>query len=169
MLKDYPGVCIVSAGSKEEVFHLADEVAIMEAGQIIQQGSPESVYQLPVNQHAAQLLGEVSVLEGDVFAGRIRLDDAVFNINDYSDKLKEHLDLFQDRRIKLLVRPNNLQVHATASSHLQVKSRLFAGAANYLLVSDGQREILVQNNDNQFLFEGDKVILTVIPHKLVCV
>lgn len=48
----------------EEALGLADRVALLVAGRLIQVGSPEQVYAEPVSEQAAGLTGPVSVLDG---------------------------------------------------------------------------------------------------------
>ena len=63
-----------------EALALADRVALLRLGRVIQQGTPAEVYERPVDAWAAQLTGPASVLEAHVVAGpdgrgRIALGD----------------------------------------------------------------------------------------------
>lgn len=51
---------------REEAFSVADQVVIMNEGRIEQTGSPEDVYQHPVNLFVARLLGGCNALPVDV-------------------------------------------------------------------------------------------------------
>jgi len=58
---------------QEEAFDLADRVVIMNAGKIVQQGTPIEIYQTPTNAFVHEFLGESNVLpavirDGNVFA-----------------------------------------------------------------------------------------------------
>ena len=57
--------------SLEEAMVMSDRIAIMQAGQIIQIGTPEEIYGKPANRFVAGFLGEVNILEvaGGHFAG----------------------------------------------------------------------------------------------------
>jgi iron(III) transport system ATP-binding protein len=48
-----------------EAFALADRVALMRGGRIVQVGPPIEVYRRPVDRWAAELLGDVVVLDGE--------------------------------------------------------------------------------------------------------
>lgn len=48
----------------EEAFTVADRLAVMRAGRIVQQGRIEEVWRAPVDAHAALFLGYARVLEG---------------------------------------------------------------------------------------------------------
>ncbi|MFN3230907.1 MAG: ABC transporter ATP-binding protein [Alphaproteobacteria bacterium] len=56
----------------EEALSLADTVALMDGGQIIQTGTPEDVYTHPVSARAAQLTGDINVWRGRVERSGVR-------------------------------------------------------------------------------------------------
>lgn len=45
---------------QSEAFAVSDQIVVMDKGQIVQQGSPEQLYQAPKNQFIAQFMGEAS-------------------------------------------------------------------------------------------------------------
>lgn len=49
---------------QEEAFSIADQVAVMQAGEILQIGSPREVYLRPVNREVATFVGEANFLHG---------------------------------------------------------------------------------------------------------
>jgi iron(III) transport system ATP-binding protein len=55
-----------------EALSFADQVAIMRAGRIIQQGSPAAVYDNPVDRETAEFLGEAVLLPGAAADGVVR-------------------------------------------------------------------------------------------------
>ena len=72
---------------QEEAFAVADRVLIMQAGRIVQEGSPEAVYRRPASEFVARFLGLNNLLPGRVTAvapaleiatavGRLALDPA---------------------------------------------------------------------------------------------
>lgn len=56
---------------QEEALSLADHVAIMRAGSIVQQGTPADVYNAPVDLQVAAFLGDANVLPGIVRNGSV--------------------------------------------------------------------------------------------------
>jgi iron(III) transport system ATP-binding protein len=51
---------------QEEAFSLADRVALMRAGRIVQTGSPEEIYYGPASRWAAEFVGAANLLPGRV-------------------------------------------------------------------------------------------------------
>ena len=69
---------------QSEAFAVSDQIVVMDKGQIVQQGSPEQLYQAPKNQFIAQFMGEASFVpakkRGDeitVGSQTIRLESAL--------------------------------------------------------------------------------------------
>jgi iron(III) transport system ATP-binding protein len=54
---------------QEEALSIAESVAVMREGRIEQQGTPEEVYSRPATPWAAEFLGEIEVLPGEVRDG----------------------------------------------------------------------------------------------------
>jgi thiamine transport system ATP-binding protein len=50
---------------QEEAFAVADRMALMRAGRVVQSGTLEEVWRAPVDAEAARFLGYATVLEGD--------------------------------------------------------------------------------------------------------
>jgi sulfate transport system ATP-binding protein len=62
---------------QEEALSVADRVAVMDAGEIIQTGTPEEVYLRPATPFVYHFLGSVNVLHGERSGGAVRLGSAV--------------------------------------------------------------------------------------------
>lgn len=51
---------------QEEALSMADRMAVMDAGRVIQMGRPDEIYRYPVNAHVAGFIGETNLLGGKV-------------------------------------------------------------------------------------------------------
>ncbi|WP_374575266.1 sulfate/molybdate ABC transporter ATP-binding protein [Phenylobacterium sp.] len=58
---------------QDEALDLADQVAILSDGRIVQTGSPAEVYERPASPFVFDFLGAANRLEGEVRAGELRL------------------------------------------------------------------------------------------------
>jgi iron(III) transport system ATP-binding protein len=56
---------------QEEAFSLADRVALMREGEIVQTGAPEEIYYGPATRWAAEFVGAANVLPGHVEGGLV--------------------------------------------------------------------------------------------------
>lgn len=50
---------------------MADRIAVMQAGRIVQEGTPAELYCTPVDAFVASFFGEVNRIEGEVRAGAV--------------------------------------------------------------------------------------------------
>ncbi|WP_432559845.1 ABC transporter ATP-binding protein [Granulicoccus sp. GXG6511] len=60
---------IVVTHDQEEALSLADRVAVMQAGRIVQVGAPDEIYRAPADSGIAQFVGNAVVLPGFCVAG----------------------------------------------------------------------------------------------------
>ncbi|MBT2556265.1 ABC transporter ATP-binding protein [Hymenobacter sp. ISL-91] len=56
--------CLLVSHDPLDTLPWADELLVLERGQLVQQGPPEQVYRQPVSEYAAALLGDYNRLEG---------------------------------------------------------------------------------------------------------
>ena len=56
--------CVMVTHDQEEAMTMADRLAVMSEGRIVQIGSPEQVYETPATQFAAEFIGSTNVFAG---------------------------------------------------------------------------------------------------------
>ena len=68
-----------------EAMTLADRIAIMKSGNIMQLGTPDEIYNRPQNKYVADFIGSPSMnfIEGDLAGGVFRAGDMVVPMNGY--------------------------------------------------------------------------------------
>ncbi len=63
--------CVMVTHDQEEAMTMADRIAVMSAGRIVQTGTPEEVYEAPNSRFAAEFIGSANI-----FAGRVSDESA---------------------------------------------------------------------------------------------
>ncbi|MCX8520698.1 MAG: ABC transporter ATP-binding protein [Rhodoferax sp.] len=58
--------CVMVTHDQEEAMTMADRIAVMNQGHIVQVGSPEQVYEAPSSRFAAEFIGSTNILNGVV-------------------------------------------------------------------------------------------------------
>lgn len=81
----------------DDIFHLADRVAVLRKGRLLQVGTPEMVYAEPIDEHVARLFGEVNSLPARRVEGGIETPLGFLSCPDPGI-----------RRPRVLVRPEDL-------------------------------------------------------------
>ncbi len=64
ILREAEATAVLVTHDQEEALSLADRLAVMRAGRVVQTGAPEEVYARPADRWAAGFLGEVNVVSG---------------------------------------------------------------------------------------------------------
>ena len=65
---------------REEAFSIADRIALMHAGTIVQAGAPEQIYYSPATRWAAEFVGAANFLPGRMRDGRVETPLGLFPV-----------------------------------------------------------------------------------------
>ena len=102
---------------REEAFSLADRVALMRDGAVVQEGSPEDLYLAPADRWAAEFVGAGNFVKGwvngdlvETLLGRFPCTNGVAS-----------------RDVEVLVRPELLELEPDARGDAEVVGREFRG------------------------------------------
>lgn len=68
ILRKYGLSAILVTHEREDAFYLADKIALIERGRIIDIGTPKSLYEMPKNAKSAEFLGAVNIIESSAIA-----------------------------------------------------------------------------------------------------
>ena len=91
-LKENQITCLVATHDSTDVLSFADEVLVMKNGEIIESGTPKSLYENPKSKYIASLFGDVNELKID---GKIKyIYPHQFEIVDKSDVKVEVLNSY---------------------------------------------------------------------------
>ena len=64
LLKEEGAAVLLVTHEPDEAMRMADEIALMRAGRIVQQGAPYNVYNTPVDRAAAGFFSDINVIKG---------------------------------------------------------------------------------------------------------
>jgi iron(III) transport system ATP-binding protein len=102
---------------REEAFSLADRIALMRDGTVVQEGTSEELYFTPASRWAAEFVGAGNVLPGRVVDGRIETSIGAFSANGAS----------AEAAARVLVRPELLELEPDPAGKGEVVGREFRG------------------------------------------
>jgi len=113
---------------REEAFSLADRIALMRDGAVVQEGTSEEIYFAPVSRWAAEFVGAANVLTGHVVDGHVETSVGAFPANGASGL----------GAAQVLVRPELLELEPDPAGAAEVVAREFRGHdVFYRLLLDG--------------------------------
>jgi iron(III) transport system ATP-binding protein len=138
---------------REEAFSLADRIALMRAGTIVQSGAPEEIYFAPVTRWAAEFVGAANILGGRAAGGRVETAIGEFP----AEVGNGHLP------VEIMVRPELLELRPDAGGAGVVVSREFRGHDVFYRVRlDDGSEVCSQRPSTERVALGERV--AVVPH-----
>lgn len=118
---------------QEEALTMSDRVIVMSEGEIQQIGTPEDIYNEPVNSFVADFIGEGNIIDGCMLEDfRVQIRDKVFVCVDKGFEKNEE--------IEVLVRPEDIEIVEQEKGMVKgkVTSIVFKGVHYEIEVEDEQ-------------------------------
>ena len=144
---------------QEEALTMSDRVVVMNNGVIEQIGTPEDIYNEPVNAFVADFIGEANILNGMMMGDcRVRILGKELTCVDKGFGTNTPVDV--------VIRPEDVIITTPESGQLTgvVENVTFKGVHYEMSVRVGKCEILVHSTDSAEI--GSEVGLRVIPFNI---
>jgi len=153
ILRDAEATALLVTHDQEEALSLADRLAVMRDGEIVQVGPPVEVYGEPATRWAAQFVGEVNVLSGVARGTGVETELGVFDLR-----------VATTGSVQVAVRPEQLELRPDANGNAEVVAREFRGHdVLYRLRHEGGKVLLVQLPSLELYEVGDSVFVRPAP------
>ena len=140
---------------QEEALTMSDTVVVMKDGKIQQVGTPQDIYNEPVNSFVADFIGE-----SNIFSGTIVGDKKVRFIN----KIFECVDEFEkNEKVDVVVRPEDVKIVPEEEGMVKgvISSCIFKGVHYQMTMMVGRSEVVIQSTKGYQV--GEKVSITIAP------
>ncbi|MGH2454030.1 MAG: ABC transporter ATP-binding protein [bacterium] len=143
---------------QEEALAISDQIAVMQAGRLLQVGWPSEIYLRPATRFVADFVGLANFLEGDVVdAHHVRVNAAVVAVD---------RPINQSGRVTLLVRPEMIRLVPAGSARVEnllrgrVTTMAFLGSlARYWVQADGAEWVVDVPAPGHEVLRGDVGLL----------
>ena len=133
---------------QEEALAMSDTVVVMDAGRIQQIGTPQDIYNEPLNAFVADFIGESNILDG------VMLDDYKAQ---FSGQIFKCLDagFLKGEKVDVVVRPEDVDIVSVEKGMLTgtVTSVTFLGVYFEIIVDIGGFKWMIQTTDEHFIDE----------------
>jgi iron(III) transport system ATP-binding protein len=156
LLRQAGAAAILVTHDQEEAMVMADRLAVMERGQLIQSGPPDEIYRRPASAFVARFLGRSNLLQGDANGTAVTT-------------LLGSLALESPAQgpTTIAVRPEQIRLVADPEAPATVEVREFRGHDQLYRVRVGDTALMVISPNTGALREGERVRLeitdTVVP------
>jgi spermidine/putrescine transport system ATP-binding protein len=141
---------------QEEALTMSDKIIVMKDGVIQQAGTPEDIYNEPVNSFVADFIGESNILDGTMVKDRlVEFAGRRFDCVD--------VDFGEDTPVDVVIRPEDLSIVPAADGQIAgtVDSVTFKGVHFEIRITSGDYAWTVHSTRAPSV--GDTVGLTVDP------
>jgi spermidine/putrescine transport system ATP-binding protein len=140
---------------QEEALTLSDRIVVMEAGRIVQVGTPEEIYQKPATPFVSDFIGVSNSLHGQVVEivgaqARVKLDgNGLTVVAPHEDRVTT------GQKVEVAIRPENIMLADVPANDFnlvtgKVSHVIYTGAVTYYhLIDDaGIRYVAISTNAN---------------------
>lgn len=161
---------------QEEAMSMADRVAVMKDGQVIQIGTPTELYSQPASPFIADFVGTSNILPGKVITSKA--NESVVQINGKQIKSTYQTD---KEEVNVIIRPENITILSEGTPSSESDVNIFEGKINQstYLGSAVRYEVLVNESTlivdttyfsgREILKEGTKVQLAVSSERVLLI
>lgn len=169
---DLTGVYVTH--DQEEALSMADRMAVLDAGRVVQMGTPDEIYRNPLSSHVAGFIGETNLIEATV--DRIVRDDDELGLRVNSDAGEFHGRITrkgwrptEGTKVLVSIRPEALYADNSGVPINRVKGkildRMYLGSNIQYRVIGGGDHIwsVTETNPHVIRADGDEIMLTADP------
>ena len=166
---------LITTSDPREALALADQLAIMDLGKILQSGDPATVYNRPVDPFVARFLGPTNLIQGQVESTDARGDVIVRTPLGRLIGQSDVPGLAAGASVTLSVRPEALGFGAVAPHNANrftttVERLVFQGETRQIHLRGGNDwpvVVLALQPQSQHLREGQPLTVHVVPDQVI--
>ena len=156
--------------NQEEAMSVADRIAIIADGEMVEQGSPKEIYSNPKKKFTAEFIGEKNILNGVV----VDFNKSRILVNIEKDEIEvanNNYTIAKNQEISLSIKSESIQISKVSSSKSKGAKNSIAGKVTeitflgqfirYLVLLSNNQEIQVRsNNEVEGVSLNDQINLT---------
>jgi iron(III) transport system ATP-binding protein len=154
--QEYQLTTVYVTHDQKEALSIADRLAILEHGRILQIGTPQEIYRRPISRTVAHFMGETNFLPAQVLAVvglRLTLATAMGNFEGlWSDPTQAPV---VGASVTISIRPEGWELRALAASHNCVAGRIgdsvyLGEIAQHEFITDGGLTLKISERNPRF-------------------
>ena len=156
--------------NQEEAMSVADRIAIIADGEMVEQGSPKEIYSNPKKKFTAEFIGEKNILNGVV----VDFNKSKILVNIEKDEIEvanNNYTIAKNQEISLSIKSESIQISKVSSSKSKGAKNSITGKVTeitflgqfirYLVLLSNNQEIQVRsNNEVEGVSLNDQINLT---------
>ncbi|MEP2736649.1 MAG: ABC transporter ATP-binding protein [Erythrobacter sp.] len=160
LLKARDATAIMVTHDPEEAMDVADKIAVMDGGRIVQAGTPDELYNAPTTLSVGAMFGESQVVAAQVDGGDLQTAFGVWPLSALTEKP-------QGKQIDLLIRDGVFSVKADPNGLLVKDIRKTGRNTRLTLANDTGEEISISCNPDEVSATSDCLSLHPKPASII--
>ena len=148
----------------EEAFTVADRIAVMHDGRIVQTGTPSEIYGAPTSRFVAEFVGHANLFEAEAVSDHA--GEVVLRLGDITMRASDKDSAAQSGRVWVVVPPERIRLGAAAEGlanryEAVIEESTYLGGTSEVTVRLGARRLvaLAQNLDRTARHAGEPIAI----------
>ncbi len=150
LLKAAGSAAILVTHDQEEAMAVADRIAVMEKGRVLQIGTPDAIYRNPVSAFVASFMGRSNILSGTASGMEVKTEFGTLPLSRAANGA-----------VSLSVRPEQIMLEPDPEGPASVVGREFRGHDQLYWVQEGERCMMVISGAGAMIDVGARVRLRI--------
>jgi ABC-type Fe3+/spermidine/putrescine transport system ATPase subunit len=153
--------------NQEEAMSVADRIAIIADGEMVEQGTPKEIYSNPKNKFTAEFIGEKNI-----FKGRIKdfnKTKVVVDIdNDNIEIANNNYKVKKNQKVSLSIKSESIQIKKISKTNSKVSNNQIVGKISEItFLGQFVRYLVVLNNNQEIQVRSYEEIVNLKVHDTV--
>ena len=153
--------------NQEEAMSVADRIAIIADGEMVEQGTPKEIYSNPKNKFTAEFIGEKNIFEGKIKDFNktkvvVDIDNENIEIANNNYKVKKN------QKVSLSIKSESIQIKKISKTNSKVSNNQIVGKISEItFLGQFVRYLLVLNNNQEIQVRSYEEIVNLKVHDTV--
>lgn len=153
--------------NQEEAMSVADRIAIIADGEMVEQGTPKEIYSNPKNKFTAEFIGEKNIFEGRI--KDFNKTKVVVDIdNDNIEIANNNYKVKKNQKVSLSIKAESIQIKKISKTNSKVSNNQIVGQISEItFLGQFVRYLVVLNNNQEIQVRSYEEIVNLKVHDTV--
>ena len=153
--------------NQEEAMSVADRIAIIADGEMVEQGTPKEIYSNPRNKFTAEFIGEKNIFEGRI--KDFNKTKVVVDIdNDNIEIANNNYKVKKNQKVSLSIKSESIQIKKISKTNSKVSNNQIVGKISEItFLGQFVRYLVVLNNNQEIQVRSYEEIVNLKVHNTV--
>ena len=153
--------------NQEEAMSVADRIAIIADGEMVEQGTPKEIYSNPKNKFTAEFIGEKNIFEGRI--KDFNKTKVVVDIdNDNIEIANNNYKVKKNQKVSLSIKSESIQINKISKTNSKISNNQIVGKISEItFLGQFVRYLVVLNNNQEIQVRSYEEIVNLKVHDTV--